>query len=52
MNRAPSGGALEALRQLGLRSWQDLVVSEAAHVADLEAVDRHPVEAGKSSVPA
>ena len=40
-------GALKALRDLGVRSRQHLVVAEAVHVADLEAVDEHPVEAGE-----
>ena len=40
-------GALKALGDLGVRSRQHLVVAEAVHVADLEAVDEHPVEAGE-----
>ncbi len=40
-------GALKALGDFGLRSRQHLVVAEAVHVAHLEAVDEHPVEAGE-----
>ena len=40
-------GALEALGDLGFGRRQHLVVAEALHVADLEAVDEHPVEAGE-----
>ena len=40
-------GALKALGDFGLRGRQHLVVAEAVHVADLEAVDEHPVEAGE-----
>src|SRR5207247_764303 len=39
--------ALKALGDLGVRSWQHLVVAEAVHVADLDAVDEQPVEAGE-----
>src|SRR5215470_19882070 len=40
-------GALKALGEFSLRSRQYLVVAEPVHVADLEAVDGHPVEAGE-----
>ncbi len=39
--------ALKALGDFGVRSRQHLVVAEAVHVAHLEAVDEHPVEAGE-----
>src|SRR5688500_3987237 len=37
--------ATEALRDFGIRCRKHLVVAEAVHVADLEAVDEQPVEA-------
>ena len=40
-------GALKALGDFGVRRRQHLVVAEAVHVADLETVDEHPVEAGE-----
>ena len=40
-------GALKASGDLGVRSRQHLVVAEAVHVADLEAVDEQPIEAGE-----
>src|SRR5260221_9681301 len=39
--------ALVALGDFGVWSRQHLVVAEAVHVADLEAVDDHPVEASE-----
>jgi hypothetical protein len=39
--------ALIAPGNFGVRSRQHLVVAEAVHVADLEAVDEHPVEASE-----
>src|SRR6185312_16376913 len=39
--------ALKALGDFSLRCRQHLVVTEAVHVADLEAVDEQPVEAGE-----
>src|SRR5438105_12869681 len=39
--------ALKALGEFGIRSRQYLVVAEAIHIADLQAVDDHPVEAGE-----
>ena len=39
--------ALKALGDFGVRSRQHLVVAEAVHVAHLEAVYEHPVEAGE-----
>ena len=40
-------GALEALRELSLRSRQDAVVAEPVHIGALKSVDQHPVEAGE-----
>src|SRR5438105_1361426 len=39
--------ALKALGVFRVRSGQKLVIAEAIHVADLEAVNEHPVEAGE-----
>src|SRR5207249_8407402 len=39
--------ALKALGDFGVRSRQHLVVAEAVHVADLNAVDEQPVEPGE-----
>jgi len=40
-------GTRNALRDLCVRRRQYLIVTEAVHVADLETVDKQPVEAGK-----
>ena len=40
-------GTRKALRDLRVRRRQHLIVAEAVHVADLETVDKQPVEAGK-----
>ena len=39
--------ALKAFGDVGVRSRQHLVVAEAVHIAHLQAVDDHPVEAGE-----
>ena len=39
--------ALKAFRDFAVRSRQDLIIAEAVHIADLDAVDQHPVEAGE-----